>query len=281
MPELVVAFLGDVVGSVGRRAVAHAIPVLRERYAASGATFLVIVNGENSRQGAGITPDNYRELRRSGVHAVTLGDHVYKDRAVLSVLEDTDEPIARPANLSMEAPGKRVIRLATSTSADAPPLYIITVLGRIFMPLPSDNPFTVVDRELSAIPEKNAITIVEVHGETTSEKQAMAWHCLTRWTASDAPRVVAVVGSHTHVQTADARILDHCLAAITDLGMSGPHRGVIGRSADATVKAMAHQHPVPLDVASDDLRATGVVIRIDPVSRRATAIEPISISCRS
>lgn len=275
MPELSLAFLGDVVGSPGRRAVAHAVPVLREQHAVS----LVIVNGENSRQGAGITPDNFRELIRSGVHAVTLGDHVYKDRAIIPTLEDPGLPIARPANLALEAPGKRLIRLHP-IAPDAPPLYIITVLGRIFMPIPSDNPFAVIDRELAAIPETNAIVIVEVHSETTSEKQAVAWHCLERWTAPTAPRVVAVVGSHTHVQTADARIIDHCLAAITDLGMSGPHRGVIGRSAQATVRAMAHQHPVPLDVASDDLRATGVVIRLDLLARRPVAITPVSIPCR-
>ncbi len=276
MAEMVVAFLGDVVGSVGRRAVAHAVPVLRERHAVTQ----VIVNGENSRQGAGITPDNFRELLRSGVHAVTLGDHVYKDRAILPVLEDPEQPISRPANLSMEAPGKRIIRLS-SPGVDSPPLYVVTVLGRIFMSIPSDNPFAVVDREIGAIREQNAMVIVEVHGETTSEKQAMAWHCVQRWTSSGAARVVAVVGTHTHVQTADARIIDNCLAAITDLGMSGPHRGVIGRSAEATVRAMAQQYPVPLDVASDDLRACGVVLRLDAVSRRAISIEAVAISCRA
>jgi 2',3'-cyclic-nucleotide 2'-phosphodiesterase len=281
VPEVVVAFLGDVVGNVGRRAVAHAIPVLRETKNVS----VFIVNGENSRQGAGITADNVRELIRSGVHAITLGDHVYKDRAVIPVLADPLEPIARPANLALAAPGKRIIRLdlvapAGKTTSDGTPLYIITVLGRIFMPIPSDNPFSVVDREIAAIPEKNALVIVEVHAETTSEKQAMAWHCLQRWTSNQSPRVVAVVGTHTHVQTADARIIDHCLAAITDLGMCGPHRGVIGRSAEATVKAMSEQCPVPLDVASDDLRACGVVIRLDPISRRAVAIEAVSIPCR-
>lgn len=285
MPEVVVAFLGDVVGGVGRRAVAHAVPVLRETRAVS----VVIVNGENSRQGAGITPDNVRELIRSGVHAVTLGDHVYKDRAILPVLNDPDEPISRPANLALGAPGKRIIRLPGPNDAGSKlpaelntvPLYIITVLGRIFMSIPSDNPFAVVDREISAIPEKNAMVIVEVHGETTSEKQAMAWHCLQRWTANESPRVVAVVGTHTHVQTADARIIDNCLAAITDLGMSGPHCGVIGRSAEATVRAMSEQYPVPLDVASDDLRACGVVLRLDPVSRRAVGIEAVAIPCRA
>jgi len=276
MPELALAFLGDVVGTVGRRAFAHAVPVLRDQHAVS--TF--IVNGENARQGAGITPDNYRELLRSGAHAVTLGDHAFKDRAILSTLDDPDEPISRPANLSPEAPGKRIIRL-DHRPANEPPLYVLTVLGRIFMPIPSDNPFATVDRELAAIPEKNALVVVEVHAETTSEKQAMAWPCIDKWTRPDQPRVLAVVGTHTHVQTADARLIDNCLAAITDLGMCGPHRGVIGRSAEATVRAMAHQYPVPLAVASDDLRACGVVLRYDPLARRPLSIEPVCITCRS
>jgi len=275
MPEFSLAFLGDVVGNVGRRAVAHAVPILREQHRAS----LIVVNGENSRQGAGITPDNFRELLRCGVNAVTLGDHAFKDRAILATLDDPEEPISRPANLSPDAPGKRLIRL--ELPGGGPPVYIITVLGRIFMPIPSDNPFATVDHEIAAVPEKDALFIVEVHAETTSEKQAMAWHCLERWTRADQPRVVGVVGTHTHVQTADARLIDNCLVAITDLGMSGPHRGVIGRSAEATVRAMAHQYPVPLDVASDDLRACGVVMRIDPVSRRALSIEPVCIPCRN
>jgi calcineurin-like phosphoesterase len=161
-----------------------------------------------------------------------------------------------------------------------PPLYIITVLGRLFMSIPSDNPFAAIDRELGALPEKDAMVIVEVHAEATSEKQAMAWHCLEKWTSPAGPRVVAVLGTHTHVQTADARILDHTLAAMTDLGMTGPHRGVIGRSASAVLQAMVHQSPAPLDVASDDVRACGAIIRIDPESRRAVGIQAIDIPLR-
>ena len=277
MAELVVAFLGDVVGSVGRRAVAQAIPILRERHAVD----VVIVNGENSRQGSGITPEHVRELKAAGVHAVTLGDHCFKDRAIVPMLDDPMTPICRPANLSRQAPGKRVVRIDRASEA---PLFVLTVLGRIFMPIPSDNPFDAVDRELSAISEPGAMVIVEVHAEATSEKQAMAWHCLEKWGAGNGTRpgatVVAVVGSHTHVQTADARILDHQLAAITDLGMCGPYRGVIGRSVDATLRAMVMQMPAPLDVASEDPRVTGVVMRLDPAGRRAVAIESVNLGVR-
>lgn len=272
MSELRVAFFGDVVGGLGRRAVASAIPRLRD----SHQVRVAIANGENSRNGSGISQDNYRELLRSGVHAVTLGDHVYKDRHIIPMLEHVDEPIARPANLSADAPGKGHILLRMN---GLPSIGIITVLGRIFMPMPSDNPFAAVDRELAAIERTapDALVFVEIHGETTSEKQAMAYWCLERHALASGPRVVAVVGSHTHVQTADARLLDHCVAAITDLGMCGPHRSVIGRDIRATLNTMARQNPSPLDVASDDNRATGVVITLDLASRRASGIEAFSI----
>jgi calcineurin-like phosphoesterase len=283
MAELVLAFLGDVVGSVGRRAVAQAVPMLRERHAVR----VVVVNGENSRQGSGITPEHVRELKAAGVHAVTLGDHCYKDRAIVPMLEDPMWPIARPANLSAHAPGKRVSRLELEQGG---PLYVVTVLGRVFMPMVADSPFDAVDREVGAITEPGAMVVVEVHGETTSEKQAMAWHCLERWGSGGAEArrgrgeagatVVAVVGSHTHVQTADARIVDHQLAAITDLGMCGPYRGVIGRSTEATLRAMVMQTPAPLDVASEDPRVTGVVIRLDPAGRRAVGIEAVNLGVR-
>lgn len=276
MSELVVAFLGDVVGGVGRRAVAQAIPILRERHGVN----LVIVNGENSRQGSGITPEHVRELKAAGVHGITLGDHCYKDRAIVPMLEDPMVPICRPANLSAQAPGKRSVRVEYPGGA----LHVVTVLGRLFMPMPSDNPFDAIDREVGAIRDENAIVIVEIHAEATSEKQAMAWHCLAgnalRAAGGVGGKVVAVVGTHTHVQTADARILDHQLAAITDLGMCGPHRGVIGRSVDATLRAMVMQVPAPLDVASDDPRVCGVVMRLDPVGRRAIGIEAVNIGVR-
>lgn len=277
MPDVRIAFFGDVVGNVGRRAVASAIPRLK----ADRAVRLFIANGENSRNGSGISQDNYRDLLRSGVHAVTLGDHCYKDRAIVPVLEDPHEPIARPANLADGAPGKRSTLLR---EPGLPPIAIITVLGRVFMPIPSDNPFAAVDREIAALAAAgapDALVIVEIHGETTSEKQAMAYHCLERHVATSGPRVVAVVGSHTHVQTADARILDHTLAAITDLGMCGPHRSVIGRDIQATLSAMVRQAPAPLDVASDDNRACGALITLDLDARRASAIEAFAITVAS
>lgn len=277
MSELRLAFFGDVVGGLGRRAVAHSIPRLKaERPDAPVRVF--IANGENSRNGSGLSQDNYRELLRSGVHAVTLGDHCYKDRAIIPVLEDEHEPIARPANLAEAAPGKRFTVIRPD---HAPPIAIVTLLARIFMPIPSDSPFAALDREMLdiAAAAPDALVIVEIHGETTSERQAMAWYALERHCLGvrSGPRVVAVVGSHTHVQTADARILDHSLAAMTDLGMCGPHRSVIGRDVQATLSAMVRQTPSPLEVASEDNRACGAIITLDLPNRRAVAIEAMCI----
>jgi len=282
MPHVPIAFLGDIVGSPGRSAAAGAIPILRERHKAA----LVIANAENAKHGSGISADNYRELRRAGIDAITLGDHWLRDRAIAPVLDDPGEPIARPANLSSRAPGKRRIRLALAGASG--PLYVITVLGRIFMPIPSDSPFDALDREIASIPEEGAMVIVEVHAEVTSEKAAIAWHCAMRYSGATlpgesspppaaAPRVVAVVGTHTHVQTADARIVERQLAAITDLGMTGPHRSIIGRSIGATLEAMVNQTASALDVASDDPRAQGVVITLDTVHRRAISVSAFDL----
>ena len=275
---LTLAFLGDIVGSVGRSTATTAARRLREQHGAS----IVIANGENSRNGSGLSPDNFRELRKGsgaggsgGIDAITLGDHWAKDRQIIPLLEDPDQPVLRPANLSAAAPGKHIIRLSP---LDSPPIYVLTVLGRLFMPLPADSPFAAIDRELGAIPEKDAMVLVEIHAEATSEKQAVAWHCLRTWTRDDAPRVIAVLGTHTHVATADARLLDHVLAAQTDVGMCGPQRSVIGRDITATLDAMVRQMPAPLEVASEDPRAQGVLIRIDTRNRRAEAIEPIDLS---
>lgn len=276
MADLVLAMFGDVVGSPGRRAVHHAIPILRAEHRAG----IIVANGENSRHGSGISPDNYRDLRRGptpsarGVDAVTLGDHCFREKQIIPILNDPAEPISRPANLGARTPGKRLIRVALP---DSPPLYIITLMGRLFMSVPADNPFDCLDRELAAIPEPDAMVLVEMHAEATSEKSAMAWYALNRWTSPGRPAVVAVVGTHTHVQTADARLLEHRLAAMTDLGMSGPHRSVIGRSVPAVLEAMSTQAPIPLDVATDDPRAQGCIITIDTAARRAAAIRPFDI----
>lgn len=273
MAELNIAFFGDVVGAPGVRGFAHGAKVLRD----AGEADVVIVNGENSKNGSGLSPEGCKELRRAGADAITLGDHCFKDRKICDDLDDPIKPVCRPANLSSGARGKRVARVMMNAEQMErfPPLHVMTVLGRLFMPLPANDPFEAIDREVGtlAAAEERSMVIVEVHAEATSEKQAIAWHCARKW----AGRVVAVVGTHTHVQTADARIVDGVLAAVSDLGMCGGHRGVIGRKVDAVLEMMTNQNPFPYDVADEDVRASGVVIRVDCAARRALAIKNFSI----
>lgn len=286
MPELVVAFFGDVVGEPGRRAFARAAAAVRSGGVTRGAPAadLVIVNGENAKHGSGLSESAYRSLRSPagptgappalGADAITLGDHAFREKQVIPLLESADEPVCRPANWAPAAPGKRSVRIAP-VRPGMPPIHVFTVLGRLGMSVFADCPFASTDREASAIEaaDPDALVIVEVHAEATSEKQALAWHCLSRWPG----RVIAVVGTHTHVQTADARILEGRLAAITDLGMTGPHRSVIGRRAEDAVRAIMTQTPVVLDVADGEEAACGVLIRIDTAARRAVGIEAIRI----
>lgn len=266
MSELTIAFFGDVVGAPGRDAFAGAARWAREQRGAH----LVIVNGENAKHGSGLSSENLRELLQAGADAVTLGDHCFRERSVRPSLEDEDAPVAIPANLPVAAPGRR--RILLPGDASRPPVGVVTVLGRLYMKLAADDPFAAVDREVGALPD-GALAVVEVHSETTSEKQAMAHHCARRW----ASRVVAVVGTHTHVQTSDARLVEHRLAAITDVGMCGGHAGVIGRRADDALRFMITQSPTVLEVESGDNRADGVLIRIDADEGRALAIQAVSL----
>lgn len=271
-----IAFFGDVVGLPGLRAFEHAASSLRQ----NGRADLIIVNGENLKNGSGITPEGYKDLRRAGADAITLGDHWLRDKRITELLDDPDKPICRPANLSRSAPGKRWARL-TSRDTSGPPtpaIFVVTVLGRLFMSLPANDPFEAVDREVAAIEsdEPLALIIIEAHCEATSEKQAMAWHCLRRWPN----RVMAVVGSHTHVLTADARLLqygDHALAALTDLGMCGGHGGVIGRTADSVLQVMTTQNPTAYSVEQSQPKACGCIITIDTQRREPIAIESFAI----
>ncbi len=272
-----VGIFGDVVGAPGLRAFAHAAKVLRD----AGRVDLVIVNGENSKNGSGISPETCKELRRAGADAITLGDHCFKDRKICDDLDDPIKPIARPANLSSGARGKRVSRvMMNSEQMDRfPPVFVVTVLGRLFMPLPANDPFEAIDREVAGIAatEPRALVIVEIHAEATSEKQAVVWHCARKW----AGRVVVVFGTHTHVQTADARIVDGVLAAVSDLGMCGGHRGVIGRKIGPVLEMMTNQNPFPYEVADEDVKATGIIVGIDTEGRRAETIELVSIALPS
>ncbi len=255
-----IAFFGDCVGAAGRRALQEGIKHAR----ASRQLGAIVVNGENVKNGSGITPELYRALRALGADAVTLGDHAFRDNKISEVLSDPAEPILRPANLSAKAPGKRILRIAASKERPRD-IYVLTVLGRIFMSLPADDPFACVDGLLAAIPESKPIVIVEAHMEATSEKAALAHHL--------DGRVTAVIGTHTHVATADARVLAGGTAFITDVGMCGPHGSIIGRGVKGVLRAMTTGVHTAFDMGEGDDRANGCFVTIDASTGRATLIE--------
>ena len=262
MSTLTVAFLGDIFAAPGRRVVEQQLPSLR----ADHHPDIVIANAENAARGLGLSPDLYHKIRGLGVDAVTLGDHVFREARITQVLQDPEEPIARPANLPAGASGREFIRLPPP-EGHTKSLFVITVLGRIFLNLPADDPFATVDRVLRTLPEPDPIVLVEAHMEATSEKAALA-HYLDG-------RVAAVVGTHTHVPTADARILPGGTAFITDVGMCGPYDSVIGRQKDAVVRHMTTGMYAPFGIGSGEEAMCGVVLEIDESSARARAIERV------
>jgi metallophosphoesterase (TIGR00282 family) len=275
---LKVAMLGDIVGRPGRLGVAQLIPTLRRDY----GTHVVIANAENAASGSGLTPDLYRKLCAAGVDGLTMGDHVYRRIQIVPVLE-TQPNILRPANLPRLAKGRRWMALRGQESgvrrqesgvrgqesSPAVNVYVFTVLGRVYATLPIDEPFAVIEEVLAELPEVNPIVIVEVHAEATAEKQAIGWHL--------DGRVAAVLGTHSHVQTADACILPKGTAYITDVGMCGPRQSIIGRRIDRVLSQMTTGMPISFDVAEGDPRVCGAVVEIDPQTRRAVSIEPFDL----
>ena len=257
-----ILFLGDVVGAPGRAAVQKHLPELRESLKPDA----VIVNGENIRNGSGITADLFKALREAGADAVTLGDHVYRDARIVPTIEDAAEPLLRPANLSAKAPGKRFVRIPAQGERTRD-IFVATVLGRVSFPMPADDPFAACDELLRTLPERRPIVVIEAHMEATSEKAALAHHL--------DGRVAAVLGSHTHVQTADERLLPGGTAFLSDLGMCGPHDGVIGRDASRVVHHMTTALPVQYEVSGGDLRVCGALVEVSADTGLAMSIERV------
>jgi len=260
MATIRAAFLGDIFGAPGRRVLEQQLPILR----ADHAPDVVVANAENASRGSGLTPDLYRRFRGFGIDAITLGDHVFRDMRIAPILDTVEEPITRPANLPRGASGRDHVRIRRSGGRD---VAVITVLGRVFVNLPADDPFAAVDRVLASFGDPGPIVIVEAHMEATSEKAALAHHL--------DGRVAAVLGTHTHVPTADARVLPGGTAFQSDVGMCGPWDSCIGRDKRAVVKQMTTAMYVPFDVGEGDERMCGAVVTIDERRGLATAIEPV------
>ncbi|HEY5552706.1 MAG TPA: TIGR00282 family metallophosphoesterase [Opitutaceae bacterium] len=254
-----VLFVGDIVGRPGRDIVTSRIAALRERLQAD----FVVANAENSAAGAGITGKIARELTAAGVDAITLGDHVWDQKAFDAEI-GTLEQLCRPANLPAECPGRDRLVLERGGKR----LGVFTVLGRNFMGMKAECPFLASRRIAAELEDKCGAILVEIHMEATSEKIAMGWYL--------DGRVAAVLGTHTHVPTADARVLPKGTAYLTDVGMTGPYESVLGREIEPVVSRFLDGMPRRFEVATGDVRLSGALVRYDPVAKRAVSCELIT-----
>jgi metallophosphoesterase (TIGR00282 family) len=255
-----ILFLGDIVGPPG---VTFLKRFLRPLVECEGID-LVIANAENASGGSGLTPGAYRQLREAGVDLLTLGDHVYKKADIIASLEK-EERLCRPANFPLDAPGRQ---FALATARDGTRMAAICLLGRTFM-RPVDCPFRAVDRVLQDIGDQAQVVVVDMHAEATADKCLMAHHLKGR--------VAAVLGTHTHVPTADERILPGGTAFISDVGMTGPYDSVLGRRIDRVLFTATTFVPTQFEVASGDPRLAGALLEVDPATGKATAIRRIMI----
>jgi metallophosphoesterase (TIGR00282 family) len=256
-----ILFIGDIFGKPGREIARRAIPALVEQ---RGIDF-VIANVENSAAGFGVTGDIADTILGYGVDVMTSGNHIWDKKEVLEYLP-REPRLLRPANFPAGVPGRGSILARTRTGE---PVGVINVMGRVFMS-PLDDPFAVALREADALRAKARVIFVDFHAEATSEKVAMAWHL--------DGRVTAVVGTHTHVQTADERILPKGTASLTDVGMTGPHDSIIGVQVEPALGRFVSGMPAKFEAATGPGRLNAVVVTADPRSGLATAIERLNLS---
>jgi len=252
---LTILFLGDVVGEPGRSAVIGRLPQLKEQH---GIDF-TIVNGENAAGGRGITPKITIDLLRAGVSVITSGDHIWDQKEIISFI-DTEPRLLRPINYPEGAPGSGSIVLETAKGK----VGVINVQARTFMLPILENPFRALDAAVDQMRKETSIIVVDVHGETTSEKIAIG-----RFLDG---RVSAVIGTHTHVQTADEQIFAGGTAFMCDAGMCGPIESILGRAIEPIVNRFIVNMPAPFPVAKGEVRLRGALIEADETSGRALRI---------
>jgi metallophosphoesterase (TIGR00282 family) len=262
-----ILFIGDIVGEPGRRAVKILLPKLREQHALD----FVIANGENSAGGSGITPRLAGEIFSFGVDVITSGDHLWDQKEVVELLAD-EKRFLRPLNYPAGVPGRgsavfeipfRIFKIPAPVK-----IAVLNLQGRTFMQPPLDNPFTLALDEVKKLREQTKIIFVDFHAEATSEKIAFA-----RFLDG---HVSAVVGTHTHVQTADEQIMPGGTAYLTDVGFTGPHEGVLGREIQPVIKRFLTGMPQRFEVARNDVKLHGAVVEIDNASGKSLNIERVS-----
>ncbi|HWB12338.1 MAG TPA: TIGR00282 family metallophosphoesterase [Pirellulales bacterium] len=247
--------IGDIVGKPGRQIVVRSVAELVERERLD----LVVANAENVAGGSGIMPDIYRELIGAGVDGITLGDHIYRRREINPVLESAQN-IVKPANFPREAPGHDHMIL---TARNGVKVAVISLLGRLFM-RPVDCPWAAADRVLAQLPPDIKVILVDFHAEATSDKQVMGRYL--------DGRVSAVLGTHTHVPTADEEVLPGGTAFQCDVGMTGPHESILGRRIERVMETTRTFNPTHFEVASGDVRLNGSIVDVDPATGRAQSI---------
>jgi hypothetical protein len=256
MSEYTLVFLGDIVGSPGRAAVHEAIPTLKQRF----DPLFMVVNGENSAAGLGITPKIAEEFFSWGIDAITLGNHSFAKREIIPYL-DSGKPIIRPYNMPKATPGTGLLRIQKGGIE----LAIMNISGRVYMDPWYSDPFECADSLLANITTKHRL--IDFHAEVTSEKIAMGMYC--------DGRASVVVGTHTHVQTSDEKILPLGTAYLTDVGMCGPHDSVLGMDKAIILRRFTTGMPERFEVAQEPGSIRGIAVRIDKVSGKALHIERI------
>lgn len=256
-----ILFIGDLVGSGGRKILKARLNDLKKTYRSD----ICIANAENAAAGLGLTAQLARELLSGGVDIITLGNHCWSKHEFLGSIDDYSQ-VVRPANVPASWPGRGY----TVFEHPAGKLLVINLLGRVYMD-PADDPFAVSDQLVTRLKEEHGtrLTLVDFHAEATAEKAALAWHLNGR--------VTAVIGTHTHVQTADERILDRGTAFISDVGMTGPVDGIIGMERESSLRRFVDRLPAPYAVAQGPNALCAVLIEADPSTGRALLIERIRI----
>ena len=254
-----ILFIGDIVGSPGRRAAKELLPKLRQAHGLD----VIIANGENSAGGNGITPDIAEELFGCGVDAITTGDHLWDQKEVIELLEK-EKRFVRPANYPAGTPGQGSTLFSKNGFA---PVGILNLQGRTFMAA-LENPFPCALAEIERLKQSAKIIFVDFHAEATSEKVALARYL--------DGKVSAVIGTHTHVQTADDQIFPGGTAFLCDAGFTGPHESVIGREIEPIIKRFITNIPQKFEVAKGRVLLQGAVVEIDEASGKAIAIQRIS-----
>jgi hypothetical protein len=252
--------IGDIVGKPGRQIVCRALPSLIDREQLD----LVVANGENAAGGSGITPAIYHELRSAGADVVTLGDHIYRRAEVFDII-DSEANMVKPANFPAEAAGHDCAIVEARNGVSC---AVFSLLGRVFM-RPVDCPFKAADRVLAALPADVRVILLDFHAEATSDKQLMGRYL--------DGRVSAVLGTHTHVPTADECIFPGGTAFQCDVGMTGPYDSILGRQVERVLETTLTFNPTQFDVATGDARLSGTIVDVDPATGRATGIRRVVI----